>query len=142
MILKPLELFILLQESGNSTSTINYSFVDPSAPSGITVMYMLKQVDFDNTTELFGPVKIGADDISDVSIFPLPAKDNITIVGLNNENVYQVNVIDLVGQVILSTEVDANNSSIDVNSLRNGVYNVVVTNEYNVQISKRIIISK
>ncbi|MBT8449313.1 MAG: T9SS type A sorting domain-containing protein, partial [Gammaproteobacteria bacterium] len=127
---------------GNSTGILNYTFNDYDMHQpGVDVFYMLKQVDFDNTVEFFGPVRISTDEVNEVTVYPNPANNVVNVAGLSNEFTYKVTVSDMLGKSIINSEIDAQNAKVDVSTLGNGVYNVLVTDENGIQSSTKVVIS-
>ena len=54
------------------------------------------------------------------SIYPNPSNDLLTITG--NPGSYRVDVIDLTGSVIITTEITTDRFQLDVSNLSQGVY--------------------
>jgi hypothetical protein len=130
-----------LAPGGNSKSVLNYSFNDYDVMTpNVTVLYMLKQVDFDQEFEYYGPVRINTDENLAITAYPNPAIDIVNIAGLNDEFDYTVKVYDLVGKVLIDSPISANEPVIDVGFLSTGVYNVVVTTNSGIELSTKVII--
>ncbi len=58
--------------------------------------------------------------INKVSMYPNPASDVLNVNG--TEKIDQVSIVNVVGQEVLVTEVNATNYSIDISSLESGIY--------------------
>jgi len=69
---------------------------------------------------------INGREVVDVNVFPNPAKDVITINPDNLGKEYQVLICDLTGNTVLTS---ANESTIDISSLKNGMYVVKVIDD-------------
>ena len=66
----------------------------------------------------------------DLKLYPNPACDKLTI-ELSKAGIAEWHVIDVSGRMVLSGRIDTNNSeSIDVSSLKSGVYNVVLNSDH------------
>ncbi len=110
---------------GNSTDIVEYSFVD-EAPRGNVLYYRLKQVDFDGTFEYTDVVTVsqcGKAKVA-VNLFPNPTVDRVTIdMGIQEENT-SINVMDITGKVMMSTEIAAgeNQKQLEVAHLPAGTY--------------------
>ncbi len=82
----------------------------------------------------------------DVSVYPNPSKGNITIdvLNLSNSNNAVVTVVDLMGRVVTTTNMDLitgiNTTTLNLN-VANGLYQVMVRTDNDTQI-KRILIQK
>ena len=60
------------------------------------------------------------------NIYPNPAKDMITVKGVNMS---QIKVYNALGQMVKSIECDANEMNINVNNMQNGIYFINITND-------------
>ena len=74
---------------------------------------------------------------NEVSIYPNPANDVIKILNSNDLNISRIEIIDLTGRVVLSTE---NTDDIDISAIPEGQYFVKVIGETTVV--KKLFISK
>ena len=77
------------------------------------------------------PMSTGINEVSNInklSVFPVPATSTITISA--NEPVNQIQIFDLQGRIVKEmNNINTNETQMDVNSLTNGVYNVVATSK-------------
>jgi hypothetical protein len=48
----------MIEGAGSSRTTQAYEFVDQDVQEGATYFYKLEQVDFDGTTEVYGPIPV------------------------------------------------------------------------------------
>ena len=82
---------------------------------------------------------------SDISIFPNPANDIVTIdiAKLNADENVTVKLFDAVGKLVYSKEISSLNSKVtfDVSSLEAGIYSVSVSNEFFVTTKKVTVIN-
>ena len=60
------------------------------------------------------------------NIYPNPAKDMITVKGVNMS---QIKVYNALGQMVKSIECDANEMNINVNNMQNGIYFINIIND-------------
>ncbi len=77
----------------------------------------------------------------ELSLYPNPVKDKLNLQVINNNNNINVEISDLFNRIVLQQKNISADTSIDVNSLENGLYFVRVRNE-NFDITKRIIVEK
>lgn len=89
-----------------------------------TLYYRLKQVDFDGKVHYSDIIAIQIPDYKPfgLSIYPNPAND---VVNLNVENMLstiEMTIYDQLGRVVQSSILNSNNTSINVSSLKNGIY--------------------
>ncbi len=99
-------------ENGNSSTKSAYSFTDNTPGNGQN-FYRLKQVDFDGAYE-FSPIRLVAfDKENNISIYPNPATEQVTIAGLQGgetisildvsaRKVYQVTAKDVLVDIPLN----------------------------------------
>jgi len=105
---------------GNGANS--YAFTDGKPTNG-TNYYRLESVDKDGATSYSKVVSVQLSIINyQLSVYPNPAKDNITIKG---SNIYNVQVIDNIGRVVRGVSLkDANNPTLSVSGLAAGVYHL------------------
>ena len=88
------------------------------------------------------PVILGVNEnnVSKVSLFPNPAKDNITINNLKGNEVIRLTTIEgkVIHEVVNS---DAEKITIDLNDFTNGIYLVSVTGS-NTRYKEKVVINK
>ena len=104
------------------TGANSYSFTDTHPANGINY-YRLESVDKDGATS-FSKVVTASLTINDsrLTIYPNPAKDNVTIGG---NHIASVQVIDNLGRVVKVVALkDATNPTLSVSSLPAGVYHL------------------
>lgn len=120
---------------GNSSTSINYSFVDRKPNRDISY-YRLKQTDFDGESSYSAIVVIELEKIDHLSIYPNPSETTITISGENIEN---YSILDLLGQNVssLTNVIEKGNNElvIDISNLKQGNY-ILVSNNSNAKFTK------
>lgn len=117
------------EKSGNSSSVLNYKYVDNQGIGG-TVYYRLMQVDKDGKYNYSNIVLIKGDKINALSlnaVYPNPAKDNLNLIVSSpaSSNIHLV-ISDLAGKVVqrrvFSVINGGNNLNLNVNLLSAGTY--------------------
>jgi spore coat protein H len=75
-----------------------------------------------------------------IEIYPNPASD-ILHFNWNNSNKLNVKLYNMVGQMVMKTEVEKSQPSLNISQFESGIYWIQLENESNIQ-SKKLIISK
>ncbi len=107
--------------NGNTTETINYSFVDRTPYPG-TNYYRFKQMDYDGNFEFSEIIVVNVKNTNgEVTIFPTLAKERL-LIKYNEQpsDLPTYRVFDLMGRKILETKAD--NGVIDISGLNAGQY--------------------
>lgn len=116
-----------IQGNGISTEKTDYSFTHRNPEVGINY-YRLNQMDFDGRSEYSKVVTAEFEsEIGDVTIYPNPAKELLTIeLNIAFENDSNIQIFDLTGRLVgtskMSLEKGNNQLLLDVSLLQNGVY--------------------
>jgi hypothetical protein len=121
---------------GNSNKINKYAFVDPNY-SAATQYYRLKQIDFDGNFEYSNQLTVSNQEEPIFNISPNPFENEISIMGSNNEEKINAEIIDINGKVKISATGNGN-VSLNANELANGIYFIRVNNGEKVFV-KRII---
>lgn len=117
--------------AGNSSSALNYSFVDNTVKQGVAYEYKLRFVDIDGkSTESVSKSLQVSCNLADQSIvvFPNPAKDWINVAYVSDAagSILEIDVVDMAGRKIMSKahEVTEGNNVItmDLSSVAIGNY--------------------
>jgi murein tripeptide amidase MpaA len=119
---------------GNGTSSVknNYRFVDNNPLTGTSV-YRLKQLDFDGTVRVYGPIEVVNEPVYSYELaqnYPNPFNPSTTIKYSLAENSFvSIEIYNIIGQKIASlvnTKQEAGSYSVSFNAgeynLSNGVY--------------------
>jgi hypothetical protein len=79
----------------------------------------------------------------EIELFPNPASNKITLAGIKEKEVFLIQIKDVTGRTISELKVNTNNyfANIDLR-LINGIYFVIITNEENKNIHKKLLITK
>ena len=113
----------------NYINTIsNYDFAENALGEG-NYQYRLKMIDA-NGHSSYSPivyVRLDCDQQRVLLVYPNPAKNNITINGLNAGE--QIGIYDALGQMVQTKKATMYQLNIDLTNLANGTYFIIVTNE-------------
>jgi hypothetical protein len=121
-----------LEAAGNSTTLINYNYVD-AEKSGVAY-YRLQQVDQDGTEKTYGPISSSCEAISGLVMktYPNPSSDLFTI-NIESEvpiPVAQIIVKDVFGRTVATKAVSivagATQVELLVADIENGIYSVTL----------------
>lgn len=117
-----------------NVSITNYGFNDFVANKGY-YQYRLKLVDMDgqNRYSPVATVRLDCKEDRTIQVFPNPSKDKITISGLQGGE--QLIIYNVTGQVVYTGSATGYQWSIDINSLVDGIYYLVVANKDGVKTS-------
>jgi hypothetical protein len=133
----------VIRPINTAASGMTLGFPVSSTSHYISFSYMksLGNVAFDDY-RLFisGPTSVNEVVSGEFSIYPNPG-NGIYSIELENSSNALVTVYDLTGKKILSRSVGTNKQLLDLSSLENGIYMVMVQNE-TTTITKKIIVSK
>jgi hypothetical protein len=118
-----------LSSTGNSSSALNYSFIDYD-PIGLKQYYRLKQTDFDGTSRYSGVVVVTnavPERLAVTSIYPNPTSSFVHLsVASPSREAMQLIVTDVNGRAVRSklvnAEVGNNSFEVDATGLGAGVY--------------------
>lgn len=116
--------------NGTKNNASQYSFVDSSPLSG-EIQYRLKQVDFDGTTKIYGPISVAFEKVFSYSLeqnFPNPFNPFTTInFQIAKDGYATLKIYDLLGRelsTLVNGEIQAGHHAIkfDGSSFSSGVY--------------------
>ncbi|MBL0071919.1 MAG: T9SS type A sorting domain-containing protein [Bacteroidetes bacterium] len=122
--------------SGNSTSTLNYYFVDEQPYNGYNY-YQLQQTDFDGQSASSRIVSIlnSSSRNNPIVISPNPVRDFVEISNYDSNTIQYIELINALGEVIFRNQ---NQQLIDVSSLPAGTYSLRILLADNIYVSKFI----
>lgn len=112
-----------IEGANNSSQILHYNYEDSEIISGVTYYYRLRQVDLDGAETISKVVRanIKAANDWDVILFPNPAKDEVRLQAIGEENeILDVSIIAASGQVI--RQVKDTNSVLYIADLATGLY--------------------
>ena len=113
----------------------NYYFTDIN-PKG-KLYYRLKMIDIDQTSTYSKIIEIDFIKETAIQIFPNPSKTSIRIYGLNGLS--EVELITMQGQVVTHIQTTSNEIEIPTGVLRNGIYQLKIFKNHQVQTEKVVI---
>lgn len=79
---------------------------------------------------------IAEHDATNIMVYPNPTNG---IVNISGENIVNVEIVNIMGQVVLSKICDADETSIDISSLNSGVYLIKLKTKDGKEFSERIV---
>jgi len=137
-----------IQASGNSSSTVNYEYIDNNPYSKITY-YRLKQVDYDGSFTYSNILALSKDNtvIEIINIYPNPAENTVffEVLSTQNTNVI-VHIIDPLGKAVFTRKaqvvVGKNLFNIDIRHFASGVYVLKVVTETGNHKTSKIFVKK
>lgn len=127
---------------GNSNTITNYTFRDILPVKGIN-FYRLKQYDHDGKYQYSRIITLTEKNNSDIKMYPNPAKNKVFIqIGSAANYIRKFDIIDPVGRVVYSTSLPKNslNITMDISTLKPGVYSVRMPDQTNIYSYKLIIV--
>jgi len=128
-------------QSGTSSETLNYSFVDRTVKAGENY-YQLKQVDLDGGEESFGKVvsvKLSFDDNSVVA-FPNPTTKYVTVkAGTADYKAIKYELFDVSGKRVLSENANAAEQEISLSGLPASIYYLRISKNNELQKTVKLI---
>lgn len=144
----------IIKASGFSNQTLNYSFIDDELWNGVSY-YRLKSVDFDLSYQYSYIVAIEYNPENNISgnqitanihyteLYPNPVSENLNIlINLENDSKVNINVFDLSGKLIISTQKNLSRGenilNLYVGDLKTGFY-IINISDKNCRISRKFI---
>ncbi|MGG7665523.1 T9SS type A sorting domain-containing protein [Dyadobacter sp. BHUBP1] len=125
-------------EGGNSKGALSYDFKDASPLAG-TNYYRLKQIDFDGKFMYSSVAALQFDGAKGaLSVYPNPAVDGRLTLSLPQAGAYKLSIFDVSGIQVLNTSQSGN--TVDIRSLRSGVYVLRVVYENGQAHSKTFVV--
>jgi hypothetical protein len=118
--------------AGTSNSMRNYAFTHPTPRIGINY-YRLKTIDRDNKFTYSHVIQLNMVNRQDITLYPNPAKDYITVEHPIASASSRIKVIDIMGRVVISanTDKEASKTKISLKRLAKGSYKVLWTDGKN-----------
>jgi uncharacterized repeat protein (TIGR01451 family) len=132
-----------------STGFVSYSIMPRPSLAGGTQIKNKAAIYFDynapvytgttlNTIEIPTAVSNIAASSPRVDIYPNPANDRLTVTANVNVKPLSLSISNLLGEVVLSRQITANQTNLDIHSLPSGVYFVTVKDEQGATIKKLV----
>jgi hypothetical protein len=131
---------IKVDGSGNSNSIKKYTDVDKDPLGGISY-YRLKQVDFNGEYSYseIQQIFILNTQLSDVLVYPVPARSKLYFKLLNIKGVYVYQLYNSSGMLISEGKTNSDINSIDVSAMSKGLYYLKINTSRNAIIKKVVI---
>jgi len=136
---KSFETIAIKNGAGNSTTILNYSFVDTNSPksNSANVYYRLKQVDFDGAFK-YSPISVVSNDLKS-NVIQNEISKNFKIIPAYSDE-YQIVAYGIDGHVISREIILLEKGSIhNFNINYKGAYTLIVTSKHENTIKKGII---
>lgn len=132
----------MVEGNGTTTTLHNYQFEHQNMRKGNN-HYLLKQFDFDgkNSSSKIITVKVIDGMTEKFSVFPIPARNNLTISSRHTDDPYSIKIYSLDGKEVshLSRVLLRGNTDIGISQLEEGIYFISIDNGYEQWKSKFII---
>lgn len=121
-----------------ATSNINYSYTDFHAAGGDNY-YRIKAMAKDGTTTYSAIVKLSFTDITNnqFAVYPNPARTEITVSTSYSNSL--LNITDISGKTIISKNLDATETRLNIDKLRAGIYMVILHTDEGNKTSRLIV---
>ncbi len=124
-------------ENGNSNIKSDYGFTDNNPANGQN-FYRLKQSDFDGKYDYSDVRMVTFEAKNAVSIYPNPAKESVTISGLQGGE--SIMVYDVSGRLMYQTQAGKTIETLDVSKTTSGVYYLRITTAGGVSSSHKLVV--
>lgn len=111
--------------AGESQSTIHYDALDADPIPGLA-FYRLEQYDLDGASEIFPMIAVEWNGPVDITIYPNPASDLLTVSGIS-DGPLMVILTDALGRRTLQHSLTSQARTIDLGDVANGAYQVTVS---------------
>ncbi len=113
-------------EATNTSGNNDYSLTDANPINGVN-FYRLQMVDIDGKTAYSSIIKIVFTGKNELQVFPNPAKNTITLSGLQNKGTIKIIAAD--GKVVKQLTANGGSMLVDISSLAKGIYILQYINE-------------
>ncbi len=112
---------------GSSSKAASYSYEDVQYEKGLNY-YRLKIVNKDGSYNYSEAENVDFSALPSIKVYPIPAKDKITIEGVNTANSTIYTIIDRNGKTVKQVTASGSTYSINIESLATGSYFLVIKN--------------
>lgn len=114
--------------NGNSSTIINYDFIDNVGTLSGNIYYRLHQIDYNGKNE-YGPISVVYNTKKENigKVYPNPANAEINV-SLQSDS-YQLSILDQSGKILISKQIDTDLATIDSKEFPSGIYFVKLENE-------------
>ncbi|MEO9004853.1 MAG: T9SS type A sorting domain-containing protein [Ginsengibacter sp.] len=112
-------------EARNTSGNNNYFLTDARPIDGVN-FYRLQMIDIDGKTTYSPIIKIVFAGTNELKVFPNPAKNSITLSGLQDKGTIKIIAAD--GRVVKQLSAKAGGMMVDISLLANGIYTLQYNN--------------
>ena len=117
-------------EARNTSGNNDYSLTDASPVDGAN-FYRLQMVDIDGKVTYSSIIKIVFGSKNELQVFPNPAKNTITVSGLQNKGTIKIIAAD--GKIMKQMLVTGNSMVVDISALNKGIFILQYNDEGKIQ---------
>lgn len=107
--------------AGNTKENITYDYTDKNPSAGLNY-YRLSQTDYDGTTTLLATEIVEYLSKKQISVYPQLVKDRQLTIGNFTSSKVSMHLIDLLGHVVYSQQVEAGKTGLNLSDLSRGTY--------------------
>lgn len=122
------EIIGTIKSNGNTNEESNYDLIDYNPHPGVNY-YKLKEVTTDGEVTAYKTISVNFDDLGQVSVYPNPTKENITVSAsdFRGKNV-QFSIIDIYGKTVDVVKISQWSGKYNYNStnLKSGIYTFTI----------------
>jgi beta-glucanase (GH16 family) len=112
----------------------------PGYPDATTVFPAEMKIDYVRVYKDQLEASIAENELGNVSVSPNPTSGKLTIENVEQNKLKSFQVIGLDGKLKQSEKLEINQNEIDLSKLESGIYFLKLTNEFNQEITQKIII--
>src|SRR5690606_21645838 len=130
-----------LSDRTSSVAKLDYNFVDKSPVNGNN-LYRLKQTDRDGKSTISPTRRVVFDNLTSIiTVYPNPAREYINIIGLNGGETLKL--YDATGRMLkIEKNTGLQSHKLSLMNIRNGIYNLIITDKNGHVSSVKIVINK
>jgi hypothetical protein len=119
---------VKLNATAQQSSIKNYSCTDQTPSTGISY-YRLKSLDINNSFKYSKLVPVSFINSTDFKIYPTLVSENLFINAPTKNKEYHIEIYNLTGMLVFNTDINIDNSSVNISNLEKGIYFVKVSSE-------------
>jgi hypothetical protein len=112
--------------SVNASNAGNYTFSDLNPNNGAG-FYRLKMLDFSGAFKFSQVLLVKSTGNLTIGLYPNPVANNLTVTGLKNKS--SIRILNMNGQTVMLKNTISNIISLDVATLKAGIYKLQINNE-------------
>jgi len=123
--------------AGNSSMPINYTSADNQTSNAS--IYRLVQVDFDGKSTTYEPIFVNCTNSNQpqISVYPNPSNDHLTIQISDEETQYSIALFDATGKLVMESQtINSGNLELNTATLAPGVYSLKVRSNGDCEVIK------